>query len=177
MRKALPIARIVLLGFMSSGKSVTGRALARRLGWDFIDFDHVIEQREERSVTEIMDVQGEEYFRRLEAGLTREVARRQGLVIAPGGGWITHPALLGSLRPGALAVWLRVSPAETLRRLDQGGTYHPLADDPEPLQTITALLAQREPLYRRADLIAPGDGRSIEEIAFEIEFLVRTRHG
>ena len=67
------IERIVLLGYMCSGKSSVGEALARRLEWRFLDFDVEIERREARPVGAIIDAEGEEYFRGAEAGLTREV--------------------------------------------------------------------------------------------------------
>jgi shikimate kinase len=170
-----PLQRIVLLGFMCSGKSSVADSLARRLDWRYLDFDVEIERREGRSVAAIIDGQGEEYFRSLEAALTEEVAQVPRIVLAPGGGWITQPGLLELLRPGTLAVWLRVSPEETVRRLFSDDIDRPLRDHPEPEVPIREMLAEREPLYRLADLTVPGDGRSVEEVAFEIEQLARTR--
>src|SRR5690554_2387718 len=140
---------------MCSGKSTIGGILARRLGWDFIDFDWEIEKRQRRSVREIIDGEGEAYFKSLEAELTREVSDARGLVIAPGGGWITDPALLEGIRRGTLSAWLQVSPSETVRRLRADPADRPLKDHPDPIRPITAMLMKREPLYRRADLTIP----------------------
>lgn len=170
-----PLERIVLLGFMCSGKSSVAASLARRLDWRMLDFDLEIERREGRSVAAIIDEQGEEYFRSREAALTEEVAQVSGLVLAPGGGWITQPGLLELLRPATLSVWLRVSPEETVRRLLSDEIDRPLRDHPEPEVPIREILADREPLYRLADLTVPGDRRSVDEVAFEIEQLARTR--
>ena len=172
----LPIERIVLLGFMCCGKSTVGESLARRLEWRLLDFDREIERREGRSVPAIIADQGEEYFRSLEAALTAEAAGVPRVVLAPGGGWITRPELLDHLGAATLAVWIRVSPEETVRRIlhDENGN-RPLGDHPDPIVPVSAMLADREPLYRLADLITPGDGRTPEEVAFEIEQLARGR--
>jgi shikimate kinase len=169
------VERVVLLGYMCSGKSTVGESLARRLGWNFLDFDVEIERREDRHVSEIIDAEGEEYFRGLEAAMTSEAARDRSLVIAPGGGWITQPELLEQMGPGTFAVWLRVSPAETVRRLREDSIDRPLKHHEDPVEVIRGMLNEREPLYRRADMMIPTDGRQVEDIAFEIEQLLRTR--
>jgi shikimate kinase len=169
------VERVVLLGFMCSGKSTVGEALARRMEWPLVDFDLEIERREGRPIAVIIEEEGESYFRSLEAALTEEIEGAAGLVLAPGGGWITRPELLEMIRPGTLAVWLRISPEETVRRILRDGNARPLSDHPDPLAPVTAMLAEREPLYRLADVTVPGDGRSVQEVAFEIEQLARTR--
>lgn len=170
-----PIERVVLLGYMCSGKSTVGESLARRLDWGYVDFDVEIERREDHSVYEIIEARGEEYFRSLEAALTREVADESRLVIAPGGGWITQPELLDLLRPGTFSAWLSVSPEETVRRLLDDPADRPLKGHPNPIEPVSQMLNERVPLYRRADARVPAEGRSIEEVAFEIEQLLRTR--
>ena len=171
----MPIRRIVLLGYMLSGKSTVAEALARRLEWGFADFDVEIERREGSTVARIVADKGEEYFRSLEARLTDEVADVTGIVVAPGGGWITRPEMLARMGGGTLSVWLRVSADETVRRMMTDDIERPLRDHPEPEVVIRQMLEEREPLYRRADLMVPGDGRSVEEVAFEIEQVARTR--
>ena len=99
-----PIRRVVLVGFMASGKTEVGRILAERLGWAHVDLDRLIEERAGRRVAEIFAADGEAAFRRLEAEATVEVAARERLVISPGGGWITNPMLLDALGPGTLSV-------------------------------------------------------------------------
>ena len=169
------IERVVLLGYMTSGKSTVGQALARRLEWEFVDFDVEIEHREGRTVKEIIADEGEERFREMEAALTEEAAGRPGLVLAPGGGWITRPEQMDLLGPGTLSVWLRVSVDESVRRLRTDGVDRPFRDHPDPRGMIAQMLAEREPLYRLADVSVPTDGRSPEGVAFEIETVVRLR--
>jgi len=169
------VERIVLLGYMCSGKSTVGEALARRLGWDFVDFDVEIEKREARPVSTIIDTEGEAYFREMEARLTREAAEKRRLVMAPGGGWIMQPDLLDRIRPGTFSTWLRVSPEETVRRLKDDPSDRPLKNHPDPIGIVAEMLEEREPLYRRADLTVFTDGKTAEAVAFEIERLLRTR--
>ncbi len=171
------VHRVVLLGYMASGKSTVGAALARRLEWSFLDFDVEIEQREGRTVKDIIDAVGEEGFREREAALTAEAADAERLVMAPGGGWITRPELLGMLGAETLRVWLRVSVDETVRRLREDSIARPFKELSDPAPMIAQMLDEREPLYRLADLSIPADYRSVESIAFEIEQMVRTRAG
>lgn len=170
-----PIERVVLLGYMCSGKSTVAESLARRLEWQPIDFDTEIEHREGRPVADIISADGEDYFRSLEASLTEEVAGARGVVLAPGGGWITRPELLRAMPEGTFAVWLSVTPGETVRRLMSDPSPRPLRDHPDPVSAVSEMLRDREPLYRLADARVPTDGLSAERVAFEIEQTVRTR--
>jgi shikimate kinase len=172
---AMQIERVVLLGFMTSGKSTVGESLARRLEWEFLDFDVEIERREGRSVRDFIAAEGEDAFREREAALTEEVAERSGLVLAPGGGWILRPEQLDRLGRATLSIWLRVSAEETVRRLRGDTVDRPFRDHPDPRAVVAEMLAEREPLYRLADVSVPAEGRSVEEVAFEIESLVRAR--
>lgn len=175
-RPRLAIGRVVLLGYMCSGKSTVGQALARRLEWSYLDFDVEIERRGGATVQQIIAAAGEEHFRELEAALTAEAAQAERLVLAPGGGWITRPEFLTALGPGTLAVWLQVSPEETVRRLRADTIDRPFRDHPDPAGMIAEMLTERIPLYERADLNIPADARTPESIAFEIETLVRMRN-
>lgn len=172
---ALVIERVVLLGYMTSGKSTVGQALARRLEWRFLDFDVEIERRAGTTVREFIAARGERAFRQMEAELTEEVAEQPGLVLAPGGGWIMRPEQLDRLGRRTLSVWLRVSVDETVRRLNADSIARPFRGHPDPRALIAEMLAEREPLYRLADVSVPAEGRSPEGVAFEIETIVRTR--
>ena len=99
-----PIERVVLLGFMAAGKTAVGAELARRLGWAHLDLDHEIERREGRSVARIFAEDGEARFRELEARATVDVAARSGVIVSPGGGWITGAGNLEALGKLSLPV-------------------------------------------------------------------------
>lgn len=169
------IERVVLVGFMCSGKSTVAAELARRLGWDHLDLDRVVEAREGRTIPEIFREDGEARFRLLEAEATAEVAGRSGVVLAPGGGWATNPALLERLGPGTLSVWLRVSPESVLLRAGPVREGRPLLDVPDPLAAVRRLLAEREPFYRLADLAVSTDALEPASVASLIENEIRTR--
>jgi shikimate kinase len=169
----LPAQRVVLVGFMGSGKSSVGAELARRLGWEHLDLDREIEAREGRTVPEIFRAEGEPYFRAREAEATVEVAGRSGVVLSPGGGWITNPGLLERLGPGTLSVWLRVSPETVLERVAPTRGDRPLLDVPDPLSVVRRLLAEREPFYRRAGLVVDTDGLDVAGVAAVVEEATR----
>ncbi|HEX2187255.1 MAG TPA: shikimate kinase [Longimicrobiaceae bacterium] len=169
------VDRVVLVGFMCSGKTTVAAELARRLGWEHLDLDRVIEAREGRTVREIFREEGEARFRELEAEATAEVAARRGVVLAPGGGWITNPALLERLGPGTLAVWLRVSPETVVERAGPVREARPLLDVPDPFGAVRRLLAEREPLYRLAGFAVSTDALDPASVASLIENEIHTR--
>lgn len=171
------MSRIVLVGFMAAGKSTIGQRLARLLEWDFIDFDHEIERRTGSSIRELFREEGAVGFRVLEAALTDDVADLAGVVLAPGGGWITQPELLERLGPGTVVVWLRISPEEAVHRAQRDALHRPLLAGPDPLARARALIREREPLYGMADFVVDVDGRSPEEVALEIARLAQDMKG
>jgi shikimate kinase len=168
------IERIVLIGFMCSGKSTVGRLLADRLGWELIDFDETIERREERRIADVFRENGESHFRRLEAELTAQVEARKSVVLVPGGGWVTQHGLVERLRPSSLFVWLRVQPDTVYGRQSRLGLEdRPLLAVDDPRGAIQELLAAREPLYRQADVMIDTDDRLAEEVAEQIVDLLQ----
>lgn len=171
------VERVVLVGFMASGKTTVGRRLARRLGWDFVDFDEVIAEREGMSVAEIFAASGEAAFRSLEAALTDEFACATRTILAPGGGWITRPGVVDRLCSGSLLVWLRVTPEEAVRRAAVDEVHRPLLGGGEPLARARLLIEEREPYYRRADAVLDVDGAEPEALAAVIARLMEEADG
>jgi shikimate kinase len=171
------VERVVLLGFMAAGKTAVGAELARRLGWRHVDLDAWIEAREGRPVAQIFADDGEAGFRAMEAAATRDVAELRGVVLSPGGGWITRPENLDALGPGTLSVWLRVSPEEAVRRAGGRPGERPLLAGPDPLGAARRLLEARAPLYARAQLHVDTEGRPPAGVAPIIEAEVRARNG
>ncbi|MDB4947579.1 MAG: shikimate kinase [Gemmatimonadetes bacterium] len=169
------VERVVLVGFMCSGKTRVGRELAARLGWEQVDLDREIEARAGMRVAEIFARHGEPRFRELEAEATERVADRRRIVLSSGGGWITRPELLDRLGAGTLSVWLRVSPEQVLARSAASPGERPLLATPDPLASIHRLLAERERFYSLAQLALSTDGRRPSEIVQRIESEIHRR--
>jgi shikimate kinase len=152
---ALP-RRIVLTGFMGSGKSTVGPKLASRLGWRFLDVDAVIEAEAGISIAQLFALHGEPAFRDLEYATTVALAAEDGLVLALGGGAIeredTRALLLTT--PGTLLIHLEIELATTLRRCAGSEGSRPVLADQA---NLAARYARRLPLYRTAHLSIPVD--------------------
>lgn len=167
--------RVLLLGFMASGKTAVGRRLAARLGWGHIDLDREIERHAGTSIARIFETEGEAAFRALEVELTPRCFEEEEVVVSPGGGWVTNPGLLEALPAATLTAWLKVSPEEVVRRLDRSrsATVRPLLRSSDPRERAGVLLAEREHLYARAAVTIETDGRKPDEIALELESIIR----
>ena len=164
-------SRVVLVGFMGSGKSAVGRVLARRLGYRFEDMDRRIEERAGRTIAEIFREDGEEAFRELEREEALAVSRLAERVVASGGGAFARPETRAILQKGALTVWLRCDMGRILARVPRGGS-RPLAGNRDIMR---ALLAEREPSYRMADVAVDASTGSPREVAERIVGLIEGR--
>lgn len=158
---------IALIGFMGAGKTTVGTLLAQILQFEFIDTDKVIEQRQGRKISDLFAQEGEPFFRRLEHELCLELESTSNQVIATGGGLVTTPGNLDSLRKHALVVCLWASP-ETIFARVRHQNHRPLLQTPDPLAQIQNLLTLRTPAYRQADVIVGVDFRSPAETARHI---------
>jgi shikimate kinase len=160
----VPARRIVLTGFMGSGKSTVGPLLAERLGWRFVDADDVIAAEAGCAIPEIFAREGEAAFRERERVTIARLAGEDALVLALGGGAIEDTATRESLvsSPETLLVHLEVELATTLERCR--GTEHlrPVLAD----QANLAVRYQRRlPLYRAAHLSVAADTLTPEQVA------------
>ena len=161
-------SRVLLVGFMGSGKSAVGRRLARVLEWRFVDMDAEVEAEAGRSVAEIFREEGEARFRELEVAAARRLLELDRVVIASGGGWPCAPGRLEEVPRGTLTIWLRVSPAEAVKRIRSGRTPRPLLEVDDPLRRARELLGERERFYRKAHWKVQTDGRSPGAVAGEL---------
>jgi len=146
---------IFLVGFMGSGKSTVGRALAEELGWGFADLDEDIEKREGLSISQIFETRGEAEFRRAETAALQErvrsIERGKPCVIALGGGAFLSEENFEIVSNNGVSVWLDCPYSTVERRLTgQHVEYNhrPLARDPEKLRELFAV---RRAGYERAD--------------------------
>ncbi len=153
---------IVLTGFMGTGKTSVGRALAQMLDREFVDMDTWLQAREGMTIAEIFSVKGEPFFRALESALCRELAAGEKLVIATGGGALVNEANRRAFA-AAYVICLDASVDEILRRLDD--------DDERPLlrgdkrAQIETLLNARRDAYAQIPLHLETAGQTPEQIA------------
>lgn len=140
---------IILTGFMGTGKSSLGRLLARKLHYKFVDTDQLIEERIGKTITKLFADEGESVFRNLETELTQELANRQGLVIATGGGLMMNPKNATTLGQTGQILCLVATAEEILERISRRPDSRPLLNDPNPLQKITELLQERATAYNK----------------------------
>lgn len=158
---------IVLVGFMGTGKSVTGRVLAQRLGRRFLDMDTLIEERQGMTIPRIFAQHGEPHFRRLERALVQELAAQGDLVVAPGGGIVLNPDNIRDFSATGLVVCLRASPEMILSRVGQDPN-RPLLQTDDKLGRIRELLGKRKHLYDAIPHQFETDGKTAEQVAEEI---------
>lgn len=176
MTEPRDIRNIVLCGFMGTGKSSAGRLVAQQLHFDFLDTDAVIEARAGKPITAIFNEDGEAAFRQLESKLVQELKLRKRTVISTGGGLVLNPANMESLKEHALVVCLWARP-ETIWARVRAQDHRPLLRDPDPLQKIRTMLAQRQPAYKQANVLLNTELRSTRDVAQQIihQFRIATK--
>jgi shikimate kinase len=154
--------RIVLTGFMGSGKSTVGPLVAARLGWSFIDADDAIEAEAGATIAELFARFGEAAFRALEHTAISALAAKDDLVLALGGGAIEHPETRRLLLTthGTLLVHLEVELATTLARCQGTEQTRPILADQANLE---ARYQRRLPLYRTAHISISVDALTPNE--------------
>ena len=158
---------LALIGFMGTGKSSVGRLAAAQLHYDFVDTDELIEKRLGKTITQIFAQDGEAVFRDVERQLVAEMVAWRRKVIATGGGLPANEVNLASLRRHALIVFLWASPEKIFERVHHQ-SHRPLLNEPEPMEKIRRLLAEREPYYRQADVLLNTDLRPLREVAGQV---------
>jgi len=160
---------IALLGLRGAGKTTIGKQLARELHVRFVELDRRIEKAADMSLSEIFSLYGDEYYRRLEREtLAQLLAEGRSTVLATGGGIVTSPDTYALLKQTAITVWLRATPEDHWNRVVSQGDRRPMADHPEAMADLRALLAARETLYASADYTINTSGRSTKAIVDEI---------
>lgn len=144
---------IFLVGPMGAGKSTVGRFLAERLGYEFIDSDHEIEDRTGVTIPMIFDIEGEAGFRQREIAVIDELTQRPSIVLATGGGVVLAEDNRRALRSRGFVIYLRSS-VESLVQRTKNDRNRPLLQTGDPETVIRQILEARDPLYVEiADLV------------------------
>lgn len=168
----MPSNNIILTGFMGTGKTAVGQAIAERLGRWFVDVDAVIERQAGRPIHQIFAQDGEPAFRALETEVIRSLTNESNLVISTGGGALLSPINRQRLQASGVLVCLRASVDTLLARLADT-TNRPLLAGPDRRARIATLLAQRAALYDAIPLQVDTDRLSVPEVAEAVIRLAR----
>ena len=156
--------KVYLVGFMGAGKTSVGRALARRLDWQFADIDELIEKREHLSVADIFAKQGEPYFRGIERAVLAEQLPLRHTVVATGGGTFVDLQNRALIKADGAVVWLDAPLDRVIARIPQDGR-RPLASDRANLER---LFLARRPAYEQAHLRLDAGRAAVEALVDQL---------
>jgi XRE family aerobic/anaerobic benzoate catabolism transcriptional regulator len=166
--------RIALVGLRGGGKSTIGKLLAEQLEVPFIELDRVIEQKGGMPLGEMIEMFGQETFRRAErAALESVLHDNSRLVLATGGGLVTEPATYELMLTSCMTVWVRADPDQHMQRVIAQGDLRPMADNARAMDDLVSILKSREPLYAKADIVLDTAGKSPERSADELVSLLK----
>jgi len=158
---------IILTGFMGTGKTVVGKALASALDMKYIDTDLIVEAEAKKSVSEIFETEGEAAFRRYESNAIRCITHIRGYVIATGGGAIMAEDNLANMKRAGMIVCLTATP-EVIWDRTKNNRNRPLLQTSDPMKRIHMLLKIREPQYQKADLVLDTSTLTVDEVVEQI---------
>ena len=169
--------KIVLLGYMASGKSTIGREISKKLDMKFIDLDDYISKREKTSISEIFKVKGEIYFRRIENLYLSEILNsKDSFILSLGGGtpcYSNNMELI--LNSEASSIYIKADIKTLASRLTAEKNKRPLVADLEDdklIEFVAKHLFERRFFYEQASITVNTEDKSIEEIITEIRILL-----
>ena len=145
--------RIILIGYMGSGKTTVGKALSKETGMMFYDLDWYIESRMRKTVSQIFAERGEEGFRQIEYNMLHEVAEFEDVIISCGGGTPCFFDNMDYLNLQGDVVYLKATPETLYKHLMMAKVERPLLKDKSPeelIAYITEHLKERSPFYEKA---------------------------
>ena len=159
---------IVLIGYRCCGKTTVGRLLARDLEGEFLDTDRLIEEKIGISIHSHVSQNGWRDFRRVEREVVEEIASKDNVVIATGGGTVIDQENVSTLRKNGWVVWLDTGVPvirERMKNAQKSGEWRPSLSGADPLDEIDQILQERKPLYEHAsDYTVDTNGQSPQEV-------------
>ena len=157
---------IILVGFMGTGKTVTGCVLAERTGMELVDMDSLIEKRQGKTIPEIFANDGEPAFRAMERELVKELSKCRGLIVSTGGGIVLNPDNIADFEKTSFVVCLTASSETVFQRVEKDTSRPLLSGDKK--EQIEKLLARRKPLYEAIEHRVDTDGLTDKQTADRI---------
>ena len=160
---------IILIGPMGSGKTSTGRMLAKEMGYAFADTDEEVTKRTGVSIAYIFDVEGEEGFRKRECLALKECLNDNNTILSTGGGIVLSKENRDLLQDRGKVVYLQTSIRSQVKRTASTNN-RPLLQNNDPEETLEKLMLTRAPLYEEiADITIMTDNESLQEMSKEIQ--------
>ncbi len=148
--------KVFLIGLPASGKTTTGKWLAQKMGWDFLDLDQFIVQNTGKSIFEIFETQGEEAFREIEADYLRKTKDKTKVVIACGGGTASYLSNMDWMISNGMTVFLNPEIRVISQRLEQNSEERPLfarLKSTEIERKLLNLLEERAVYYSKSKIV------------------------
>ena len=162
------MGNVYLVGMMGSGKSVTGRKLARMLDYGFTDLDDLIQERTKKTIAEIFGKEGEGYFRDQESRILKEVSVLGPYVVATGGGAVLRKENVLRMRETGSVFLLETSLPVLWERVRRNSD-RPLLKEGDPFESLKRIFDERAPIYAKAsDFRINTDGQTAEAVAENI---------
>ena len=152
---------------MGVGKSTIGKKLAKKLKRKFIDIDKIIEIKEKKTIKEIFENKGENYFRKIEKKITLEELKKNNLVMALGGGAFINTSIRKEIKSSCLSFWLDLKVESLLNRL-KNVKKRPLLDENRLDQSINKIYSERKKIYNEADFRIKCGSMNKDEIINKI---------
>lgn len=173
--QALRTSRIALVGLRGAGKTTIGAAAAKELQVPFFELDKEIERLSGTSLGSILELYGQQAYRRYELQALQELlASQPRFIVATGGSLVSESATYELLLRSCFTVWVRTTPEEHMQRVLNQGDLRPMAGSQQAMDDLRRILDERSELYGRADLVLDTTGKSEEESVREL--LARNRN-
>jgi shikimate kinase len=159
--------RIFLIGFMGCGKTTLGRKLAARLGYDFMDLDHVLEAQAGMTIADYFTNHGEDAFRTLESEVLKQTKYPDRVVVSTGGGLPCFFDNMDWMNVHGKTIYIKLSPKTLATRLENEKTHRPLLREKHGealVAFIAEKLEERDKFYSKANIIADGLSLTAEKV-------------
>jgi shikimate kinase len=158
---------LYLVGFMGTGKSTVGRAVAHKLGYTLVDSDHEIERQQGKTIPEIFAHAGEPAFRVMEREFIARGHSAERTVVSCGGGLVVQPGILPLLKTKGVVICLHAS-IETILERTSRHQHRPLLATENPEERVRVLYAAREPVYKQSGTVILTDGRPLPDVVAHV---------
>ena len=158
---------LLLTGMMGVGKSTVGKKLAIKLKLKFIDTDQIIEKKEKKTVKEIFEDKGEDYFRKIEKKISLEELKKNNLFIALGGGAFTSTTIRREIKNSCISFWLDLSLKLLIPRL-KNSRKRPLLNKDSLEKSINKIYSERKKTYNESNFRIKCNSMDKDEIVYKI---------